>query len=204
MSTPAALPGLHRRALEQTRGFVAAIGDDQWHDATPCTEWDVRTLVNHIVAENLWVEALDGGATIDSVGDLLDGDILGDDPVAAYDASATASQRVFDRDGAMDQTFHLSYADAPGSLYAAHRFLDVLIHGWDVAEATGQDTTLDPDLVAACLVDVEPQADAIAASRVFGTPVPVAPGADPQTRLLALLGREARPAGFTTPRRDGR
>ncbi len=69
--------------------------------------------------------------------------------------------------------------------------MDVLIHGWDLAEASGQDTTLDPALVKACLEVVEPQVEAFRAAGAIGPAVPAAPEADPQTRLLALLGRRS-------------
>jgi uncharacterized protein (TIGR03086 family) len=77
----------------------------------------------------------------------------------------------------------------PGSVYAGHRFIDVFIHGWDLAKATGQDPALDPELVAACAEVLEPQLGTLQGSGMFGTPVEVPAGADPQSRLLASLGR---------------
>ncbi len=65
----------------------------------------------------------------------------------------------------------------------------MLVHGWDLAVATGQDATLDPRLAAACLDVVKPQADMLRASGAFGSQIDTPPGADPQTRLLHLLGR---------------
>ena len=82
---------LHRNALGSTRKFVAGVRDDQWALPTPCGDWSVRELVNHIVAGNLWAAELANGRTIDDVGSDLDGDMLGADPVAAYDASAEAA-----------------------------------------------------------------------------------------------------------------
>ena len=72
---------------------------------------------------------------------------------------------------------------------AGHRFIDVLIHGWDLAKATGQNTKLDAGLVEACWEVVTPQAELLKGSGMFGDDVEVPPDADPQTRLLALLGR---------------
>jgi uncharacterized protein (TIGR03086 family) len=69
--------------------------------------------------------------------------------------------------------------------------VDVLIHGWDVAKATGQDTTLPADLVEACFEVVEPQKDLLSASGMFGSDVKVPEGANRQTLLLAELGRTA-------------
>jgi uncharacterized protein (TIGR03086 family) len=83
----------------------------------------------------------------------------------------------------------VSYGPVPGSVYCGHRFVDVLIHGWDVAISTGQDTALDPELVDACLVVIEPQMDDLAASGAFGSRLDVPADASPQARLLGLLGR---------------
>lgn len=180
---------LHRRALDATHKIVAGIQPDQRTLPTPDEGWDVRALLNHIVSGNLWAVELTAGQTIDEVGDRLDGDMLGDDPLGAYDASAQAAAAAFEVAGALDAQCAVSYGPVPGSVYAGHRFIDVLIHGWDLAIATGQDATLDSALVAACLAVVEPQAGLMQASGSYGSHVDAPADADPQTRLLALLGR---------------
>ena len=180
---------LHHQALDATGRIVARITPNQLSAPTPDGEWDVRALLNHVVAGNLWAAELAAGKTIDEVGDRLDGDVLGDDPAAAYDASAKLAADVFAAPGALDAPCAVSYGPVPGSVYAGHRFLDVLIHGWDLAVATGQDTTLDPALVDALLEVIEPQAEMLRASGAFGPAVETAPDADAQTRLLAVLGR---------------
>ena len=65
----------------------------------------------------------------------------------------------------------------------------MLIHGWDVAASTGQDTTLEPELVEACFEVIEPQIDMLVGSGMFGTRLDVPDGAGRQTQLLAVLGR---------------
>lgn len=185
------MAGLHRSALAATRPIVAGVAHDQWTAPTPAEQWDVRTLVNHIVAGNLWAAELATGRTIEEVGHRLDGDVLGGDPVAAYDASAEAAAAAFETPGALDAPCAVSYGPVPGSVYAGHRFIDVLIHGWDLAKATGQDATIEPDLVEACFAVFEPQAEQLLASGAFGDRVHVPADANPQTRLLALLGRQA-------------
>jgi len=183
------LPEVHARSLESTRRFVAGVGASQWDAASVCSEWAVRDLVDHIVVGNLRVPELVGGRSIADVGDRLDGDMLGDDPVAAYDASAEVAAAAFRAPGAMDVPVGVSYGPVPGSVYCGHRFIDVLIHGWDVGRSTGQDLTLDPELVEACWEVVEPQIDMLAGSGMFGTAGSTPAGADRQTALLALLGR---------------
>jgi uncharacterized protein (TIGR03086 family) len=185
------LPDMHRRALQSTRAIVAAIGDDQWQAPTPCDDWDVRALLDHIVTGNEWVPPLVGGQTIEEVGDRLDGDQLGADPAAAYEASAAAADGAFSSDGAMDAPCAVSYGPVPGSVYCGHRLVEVLVHGWDLAKATGQDTTLDPELVSACWEVLRPQLSLFQASGEYGTTTTVADGADDEAKLLAALGREA-------------
>jgi len=183
------LPTEHQRALAATRVVVAGIGDDQWSLPTPCSEWNVRELVNHIVTGNFWAAELGSGKTIAEVGDRLDGDTVGTDPAASYRASAEAAADAFNAPGAMDAPCAVSYGPVPGSVYCGHRILDVTIHGWDLAKATGQDATIDPELVDAIAAIIAPQIDMLAGSGMFGTTVGIAADADPQTRLLSQLGR---------------
>jgi uncharacterized protein (TIGR03086 family) len=181
----------HAQALAAVAPIVAGVGPEQLGADTPCEGWDVRTLLNHIVSGNWWAAELATGKTIAEVGDRLDGDVLGDDPHAAFDASATAAADAFRAPGALDAPCAVSYGPVPGSVYAGHRFLDVLVHGWDLAKATDQDTSIDPALIDAAFAVITPQLDMLRGSGMFGEDLPVADGADDQTRLLALLGRRA-------------
>jgi uncharacterized protein (TIGR03086 family) len=185
------LPEVHARSLESARRSVAGVQRGQWDQASVCDGWSVRDLVNHLVAGNYWAAELAGGKTIEEVGTSLDGDVLGDDALAAYDASAEIAAAAFRGPGAMDAPCAVSYGPVPGSVYCGHRFLDVLIHGWDVARSTGQDTVLDPELVEACFEVLEPQVEMLVASGMFGTSQEVGADADRETRLLAVLGRRA-------------
>jgi len=180
---------LHAEALGYTGRIVSGIARDRWQADTPCAGWNARALLNHVVAGNLWAAELGAGGTIDGVGDRLDGDLLGDDPAAAYAASADAAAAVFRRPGALDAPCAVSYGPVPGSVYAGHRLLDVFVHGWDLAVATGQDTHLDPVLMESCREAIEPQLEAFRAAGAFDAEVPVRPGATAQERFLAMLGR---------------
>ena len=180
---------LHAQALDATGRIVRGVAADRWHAATPCAGWDARALVSHLVAGNLWAAELAAGGTIGGVGSRLDGDLLGDDPAAAYGESAAAAAAVFRRPGALDAPCAVSYGPVPGSVYAGHRFLDVLVHGWDLAVATGQDYALDPHLMDACGQIIEPQLEAFRSAGALGPEVAVPADASAQTRFLALLGR---------------
>ena len=183
------LPHIHERALRATGAVVEGIAPRQLDLPTPCDGWSVRELLNHVVSGNHWAAELATGKTIDEVGDRLDGDILGDDIHAAYRASADVAAAAFNAPGAMDAPCAVSYGPVPGSVYCGHRTLDLVIHGWDLAKGTGQDTTLDPELVDAVAAIVAPQVDMLAGSGMFGRPVGIPSDADAQTRLLSQLGR---------------
>src|SRR6266571_3017682 len=148
---------LHAQALDATGRIVAGIPAGRWQADTPCDGWDVRALVNHVVSGNLWAAELAADGTIEGVGDRLDGDVLGSDPAGSYAASAEAAAAVFRRPGALEAPCAVSYGPVPGSVYAGHRFIDVFIHGWDLATATGQDAALDESMMEACRQVLEPQ-----------------------------------------------
>lgn len=187
----AAVNELHAKALDATRDVVAGIDGDQWELPTPCSEWNVRELVNHVVSGHLWASELAAGKTIDEVGDRFDGDVLGDDPVGAYERAAKLAADVFNAPGALEAPCAVSYGPVPGEIYCGHRFIDTLIHGWDLARATGQSTDLDPELVRGAIEVVEPQKELLQGSGMFADDVDAPADADPQTTLLAWLGRES-------------
>ena len=186
------IASLHRSSLEATRRTVLGIESGQLGQATPCEGWDVRALLNHVVSGNLWAAELVRGRTIEDVGDALDGDVLGSSPLDAYDRSAAEAAAAFEAPGSLAAPCAVSYGPVPGEVYAGHRFLDVLVHGWDLAVATGQDTSLDPTLVDACLDVIGPQRDMLRASGMFGEERVVPTGASPVDQLLVTLGRQPR------------
>jgi uncharacterized protein (TIGR03086 family) len=183
------LPEAHARALAGTRHYVTGVAPDQWDRPTPCAEWNLRELVNHVVAGNFWVAPLLAGQTIEEVGTRYDGDVLGADPLEAYDRSAEEARIAALAPRAMAAPCAVSYGPVPGEVYVGHRLLDVVVHGWDIATASGQDVTLDPELVDQCLAVLEPQVDLLIASGMFGEPTEVPAGATAEDRLLATLGR---------------
>jgi len=181
--------GLYVRAMEATRAYIDAVQPEQWTDPTPCTEWNVKQIANHLIGENLWAVELLQGKTIPEVGNRLEGDLAGRDPAAAYAASVRSASVASTAAGAMEAMCHLSFGDYSGSDYAAQLFMDTLIHGWDIARATGQDARLDPELVEACLPIAEQVTSQFRSAGVFGDNLPVDLDSDLQTRLLALVGR---------------
>ena len=180
---------LFGRALARFGGLVHDVPDDAWGRSTPCTEWDVRALVHHLVSEVAWVPPLLRGKSVADVGDSLSGDLLGDDPVASWDAVAADALAAVDADGAMERTIHLSRRDVSGADYTFEIFNDLAIHAWDLARAIGADETIDDDIVTIIDERMRPMMAALKSSGSYGEDIVPPEGADAQTRLLAMFGR---------------
>jgi uncharacterized protein (TIGR03086 family) len=186
------LVGRHDWCGQRFATLVAGVRPEQWQNGTPCSEWDVRTLVHHLLYEQRWVPPLLEGLTVEQVGDRFEGDLLGDDASAwpgLLASSIREAHSAVAQPGALDRTVHLSYGDVPGHEYVTQLTVDLAIHGWDLARATGQDDTLDSRAVALLLAWAEANADLVAASGMFGSRIDVAPDAPDDIRLLGLLGR---------------
>jgi uncharacterized protein (TIGR03086 family) len=169
---------------------VREIGPEQWTDPTPCADWDVRTLVNHIVYEQRWSVPLLAGATIAEVGDQYETDLLGDDPQQAVTDAAAAALAAAGKPGVLDKTVHLSFGDTPGEEYLRQLFADHLMHGWDLAVAIGGDRRLDPRSVSEVATWFAEREDMYRSSGVIGPRVEVPAGASEQDRLVAAFGRD--------------
>jgi uncharacterized protein (TIGR03086 family) len=172
-------------------GFVERarqVRADQWSAATPCTEWDVRALVNHVAGEYLWVPEMIAGKTIAEVGNRLDGDLLGDDPLQALLDAHRGAVDACAGDGAMDKTVHLSFGDVPAAEYARQMTVDSTIHSWDLARAIGANETLDAELVELSYAEMQKSAEDWRSAGAFG-PKTEPSGESTQAKLLALTGR---------------
>jgi len=180
---------LYERTVESWTARVEAVGDDQWAGPTPCEDWDVRTLVNHVVGEDLWTEPLVRGSTMEEVGDRFDGDLLGKAPVeVAVGAAALARHAVREALPARAKV-NLSYGEEDLDEYLSQLAADHLIHGWDLAAATGGNTILDFDLVDAVAAWFANREEMYRSAGVIGPRVEVS--GDAQTQLLAHFGRSS-------------
>ena len=183
------LADLHRRTVESWRSRLDGVDESQWNLPTPCADWDVRALVNHIVGEELWTEPIVDGATVEEVGDRFDGDLLGDDPKAVGGAAAAEAVAAVDRRLPEGGLVHLSFGDVPIEEYVQQLSADHLVHSWDLAVATNQDTSLDPELVSEVSAWFAEREEMYRSGGAVG---PAVQGdGDPQSALLGAFGRSA-------------
>ena len=180
---------LIKLALDGFGNRLEAVAATQWSAATPCADWDVRTLVNHVVGELLWVPPMLDGKTMAEVGDQFDGDVLGSEPALVWAAALADMLKAAAHPGAQERITHLSSGDFPGGDYLAQITSDVMIHSWDLARAIGADDSVDPGLLNFVDGFLSPQIEAWRAAGAFGPAAEVAPDAGVYDRLIAATGR---------------
>jgi len=179
-------------AVASTAAIVKAT-PDQLDTPTPCAEWDVRALLNHVIG-TLWLaEALFSDQPPRypmAPGGLPSADLASSDPAAAYAEAAAAALAAAGAGDALTRAHPTPLGDMPGPGLAGFTTLDILVHGWDLAKATGQPTDLDGRLAAHALAFAG-QALATPESRAdrIGPALAPADGATVTSRLVAFLGR---------------
>jgi uncharacterized protein (TIGR03086 family) len=178
-------------AVAQTRPIVAGITPDQYDLPTPCTEWDVRALLDHLLgAVTMWLD-LPAGAADTSV---LAQEHAGDDPVRSYDAITATTLAAWRADGVVDNPVQFPGGmEMPGAFAARMLAGDVLVHGWDLAQATGQSAVWDQELADDILGWQEEAARRFPPEmrgHAFAPEVEAPADADAMTRLLCVAGRQ--------------
>ena len=180
---------LHSRTVENWQRTLAGVRDDQWDQPTPCTDWDVRALVNHVVGEDLWTQPLLSGKTIAEVGNQFDGDLLGDDPVARGSAAGSEATQATAKHLPEGGMVNVSWGQIPAEEYIWQLTADHLIHAWDLAAATGQSRDMDTEVVTAVAQWFAPNEDMVRAAGVIKERQDLT--GDPQNDLLAGYGRRS-------------
>jgi uncharacterized protein (TIGR03086 family) len=190
MSSSPEVVDLYARSVDEFLEAVSRVPDDAWAGPTPCTDWDVRALVNHVVGEDRWVVPLLDGRSIAEVGDTLDGDLLGAAPREAAVAAGKSASAAFAEPGATERTVHLSFGDFAGAEYAWQVLVDHVVHTWDLLAAIGADRSLDLGLVEASAGWWSGWEEGYRGAGAVGPRVEVPAGAPGQDLLLGSFGRD--------------
>ncbi|MDJ0341882.1 TIGR03086 family metal-binding protein [Streptomyces sp. H10-C2] len=177
------------RACEAVGDLIAEIRPEQWKERTPCTEWDVREVVTHLVGMDLVFAAMIEGGPMPERGV----DRLGDDPVGAYRSSSAALQAAFSGPGVLERSFHGPLGSATGAERLQIRLYDLLAHGWDLAQATGIPVRLPAEVGEQSLAFARVQLATQNRTGRFAEPQPVDETAPAIDRLVAFLGRTVAP-----------
>jgi uncharacterized protein (TIGR03086 family) len=168
---------------------IADIRPDQWTLPTPCTEWNVRDVVNHLVVGNLIFAARVGEGPMPDRG----ADHLGNDPVEAYRASAASLNAAFSRPGVLERSSPGPLGQATGAELLEIRLYDLLAHAWDLMQATGIRADIPEELPEQALAFVRNQLATVPRTGRFAEPQSVDDATPSIDRLAAFLGRPVPP-----------
>jgi uncharacterized protein (TIGR03086 family) len=163
-------------------------GTTDWSAPAPVPDWAARDVVRHLIE---WLTGfVHSGAGVT----LTPGPPVDTDPVGAWAVHVASVQALLDDPDSAAVMFtnphtgSMPLPDAIATFYTS----DVFLHSWDLARATGQDERLDPDRCAAMLAAMLPMDELLRTSGQYGPRVDVPDDADPQTKLLAFIGRDPR------------
>jgi uncharacterized protein (TIGR03086 family) len=177
-----------QRTVDQTGQIVAGVKPDQLGAATPCSDWDVRALLNHTVAAVRMFDTAARGGDVDL--SIFAEDNVGDDPGVAYDAMATRLREALATAGVLDAMWNMPFGTVPGMMAIGFATLEIAQHGWDVARATGQQPEFDPDVTETAFATARmAPADQVRVPGVFGPEADCPDGAPEHDRLAAFVGR---------------
>jgi uncharacterized protein (TIGR03086 family) len=170
---------LYSRASEWALGKVKGAANELDSD-TPCDKWDVRELMNHMLETQRYFVGSARGEDASPPGQTPPSTLLGDDPVSAFKRAREETMSTFGDKDVQEKT-----GPALGIAFA-----DQLLHGWDLAKATGQDTTMPPGLAEAAYQTIHGKFTDEQRKGVFKPEVKVGDEASAQDKLLAYTGRD--------------
>jgi len=184
---------LHAEMTEAADAAARTVGNvhaSQFGQPTPCADWDVRTLLNHLI---VWTSySLEARAHGDSVGqDVIDRDFAADPGFAAdYRAQLDRAVTAWSAPATWEGSLNVMGSPTPAADVAALNIAEMVLHGWDLAAATGQAYTVGEPAASAALRAVEENAELFRQYKGFAEPVQVPPSASVLDRVLATSGRD--------------
>jgi len=181
-------PAVLAQSQDVARGVLSSVTSDQLDLDTPCREWKVSQLIDHLVGGQHWARsAIEGSESSDTGEGSTKGDF-----VALFDQAARDNLAAFSAEGALKKTVNPGFGDMPAVALMGLSTTDTFTHAWDVAKATGQDTDLAPELAAPLLEQSRQSIQPAFRSEegtVFGMEQPAPEGASTADQLAAFLGR---------------
>ena len=177
-------------AADAAARTVDNVRPDQFGDFTPCPEWDVRTLLNHLI---LWTSySAERRAHGESVSEELMAKDFAAEPgfAAAYRAQLDRALAAWADPAAWERDLNVMGTPTPAADVASLLLAEIVLHAWDLAAATGQSYTVGDKAAEAALTAVAANAELFRQYKGFAEPVPVTADAPVLDRVLALSGRD--------------
>ena len=183
---------LYEAAVQEMLPIIGTVASGQLADATPCSEWSVKNLINHNLKVARFTDAVLSGDSASDPMEVMrvDGDLPSEGAGEAFEAATGGVLQAIKAPGFMDKAIQTPMGEMPAAHLLMRMFGDMVIHKWDLAKATKQDTSLDASLAEACYNVVLPGIAQAQETGAFGPGVEVAANASIQDKLLGLTGRQ--------------
>lgn len=182
-----------QRTVDAAQALMREVKPEEMSRQTPCSKWDVRGLVNHMIGVCNNFTAVFANQEMDmSVLRGTDTDLAGDDPGAAYGKAAADLMAALREPGALERSVKLAFGDTPGAFVARIIISDQSIHTWDLAKALGRSHNIPQSQaeVAMQLLEQFANPDTRGPDKGFDVAQPCSDDAPLQDRLLAFSGRK--------------
>jgi len=169
-------------ATDSFTNLVAGVRPDQLANKTPCPEWSVQELISHVVTGNLMFTRLITGAEPPAVDAVRD-------PVEAITVSSKALREAASAEGVLGKTYVTPMGERTGGRLMAIRVVELSVHGWDLAKATGQKLDLPEDIIETCYKVLRPMLSEDRNGLPYAAEQQTGPEAGQTDRLAAFAGR---------------
>ncbi|MCH8279652.1 MAG: TIGR03086 family protein [Chloroflexi bacterium] len=183
---------LYEGAIQQMLPILGAVKADQLSGATPCSEWNVQNLINHNikVAEFIYDVIAETGTADPSVMRAVNDPLPEEGAEAAFQAATARVLEAIKASGKLEKVLDTPFGQMPAGHLLMIPFGDIVLHKWDLAKATGQNTSIDSGLAEACFAAMSPGIGKARDGGFYGREVLVPLKASIQDKLLGLSGRQ--------------
>jgi len=180
---------LYEGARDYMIPIIGGVQASQLSGSTPCTDWTVQQLIKHNILVAEWAHrALTGGEGVDAFA--VDGDLPEEGAQDAFVAATNAVLEAIKAPGMLEKVITTPFGEMPAGNFLMLPFGDILIHKWDLAKPTGQDTAMDSSMADACFQVMSPMMEGMREhGGFFGAQVTVPIDASDRDKLLGLCGR---------------
>lgn len=180
----------YQRALDGWEAVLGAVPADGWDAPSPCTQWSVRDVAGHMIGGQCMIRDLAAGKPPENVNN-APGRFAGADPIESWRAARKECAGALTPAALRRPIPFGELGEVPLRDFLDGYILEILVHTWDVAQATGQAAGLDPDLVHHAFATARVIARPLREAGLLGPERPAPQRADELTRLLAFMGRSA-------------
>ena len=186
--------GMYEAATQGYRQRLSGVQSNQMSSPTPCTEWDVQSLINHGINTTGFAEGVYLGNVTVNPND-VSGPLPGVNALEALDAGIAKVVDAVKAAGSIDEQIDTPFGPMTRGVFLIDMTWDFLVHTWDLAKGTNQNTTLDSGLVDVIYHAFEPQMEGMRQMefhgiKPMGPEVPVAASASLQDRFIGMMGRQ--------------